>query len=239
MPPQSVQKILTPEPGETVGSLPECLAFLRQRMHEPPALVTLKKWSGNGVLDDAKRSLPAEIRGHVAASGRGRSRKSKGRVRYSLNGVLEIAEQRLSFTRNNGAQAPTASAARPAASTDDVQDLLGPEGVDALCARLSKSFVEAMSAHAAQIPPSPTSVSSLASPELTSLIERTVDAIASLEATRRAMMVKYDAELQMWKQRCADLQTQVTALRAKASDLDVMKTNVLLNNILDAVNRRD
>lgn len=153
MPSQSVQKILAPEPGETVGSLPECLAFLRQRMHEPPALVTLKKWSGNGVLDDAKRSLPTEIRGHVAASGRGRSRKSKGRVRYSLNGVLEIAEQRLSFTRNNGAQAPTASSARPAASTDDVQDLLGPEGVDALCARLSKSLVEALSTHAAQRPP--------------------------------------------------------------------------------------
>lgn len=53
------------------------------------------------------------------------------------------------------------------------------------------------------------------------------------------MMVKYDAELQMWKQKCADLQAQVTSLKAKASDLDVMKTNVLLNNILDAVNRRD
>jgi len=235
------QTSATTERGiETLGSLPECHAYCLKEMANPPALITLKKWSASGVLDSAKRRLAADLRGSATAKRkRGTTQKSQGKVRYAMHAVLAIAEERLRFTINNGVQAPASpDRRRPGGEAAQHDEVATAAMLDALATKLSKSVTDAVSAGVASHSGPGAAAAAAPSADLAALLAKTTDAIASLENTRRQMMVKYDAELQMWKQKCADLQAQNAALKASASQIDVMKTNILLNNILDRVNNR-
>lgn len=235
-------------------SLPECAERLRreQDLHVP-ALITLRRWSADGVLDAARIYPPTQRakRGRAAAPRAPRPRYDYGKVlqfvrtqqatlqRYPVTAMQPGPERQAASEgqaisgrqrtdrdlldpasrRSEPAPVPTPATGAPAA----------PEAVDA--DKLAQACAAATAAAInEQLQP-------MVKAALEQLQRQLVAAMDNIEATRRTLMVKYDAELHSAKAHIAELQAQNAALRAAASPVDTARLVSLMSRVADRLAR--
>ena len=240
-------------------SLIECYEQLViDMLHDAPALVTLKRWSGAGKLNTAK------------VKGIGAKVATAKRARFHYDRVLEIAQaaQRTRAPRiapyapldrrHSGQDQAGQSVARSDADNHAAtvpENLLAypTHPISALdTGRIIGMGVDSAQGHpppARQTDQCPMSAQSLSMQisdniaddlkplvhaALASVQAQLVDALDNLDATRKMLMLKYDSEMQTLRAKVADLQNQNTLL--KAASADSAKINIQLSKLNDAVN---
>jgi len=212
---------------EELLSLPECGARLKAAMGvQAPALVTLKRWSSDGKLKGAK----VEAR--------------NGRHRYRFDVVQQMAmaavqdstsphakKDRMRSAEKAGVASTAIAGANPLIlHADDLEQLkayLGAllcERTEAMLAELKKSLEEKALSSA---------ISDAVETAMARISKQVTDGLKTLEATRVAMMLKYDSVDAMRKDKVDALAAENEKLRRDANSLDVQRIASTLRQILD------
>jgi hypothetical protein len=198
--------------GEPI-SLTECALRLRAELGDAaPALVTLKRWSAAGHLDTAK---------HLA--------RHASRARYQFPIVLQIAK-----SKRDTRQEPPAATSADAGEGRELGRGVDPDALVSLEAMIDRSVRAAVDA--ARPPSTQEAIDGAVSRALDQVLAKMAAPLANLEAARRMLMSKYDAEANLLRQRIEELQLENQRLKLRASDVDAGKMNSLLQRILDRLN---
>jgi hypothetical protein len=195
---------------DTPISLSECHRRLIAEMgDQAPAAITLKRWKRDGRLEKAiVRSTERGAGGYGAEKSGGRT------ARFRFAEVLKIARGASLATR------PQIKAVRRAASVSSA-DGLSSEVV----AQLGKTFSDQVGAQVSAALKAWAPSASEAGEGHRALLA----AATNLEATRRQLMIKYDAEITALKERVAQLVTQVRGV--DAIPLELGKLNLRLGEL--------
>lgn len=188
-------------------TLQECADRLRLDLKlQAPALVTLKRWSASGLLDVAK-TVP----------------DGAARAKYSYPMVLQVARKntRSRAPSRSPARLDASSAHRPiAAARPEVRSSDAPKStVEIDLAHLSKAV-------AAELAP-------IMSQALVATQKQVLDGLANLDATRKSLMLRYDAEVHSLRDTVVALRLEQKRLSAEA--VDVGRLNVQLSRLTDRI----
>jgi len=202
-------------------SLRRCASELRRSERlgtGAPAYITLKRWSAAGRLASAVKP------------GTGT------RPLYALDEVLRISrsahEGRHASAANDDAMPGEKSV--PPANAPHHDDANGNRVSDAPEPRLTASQDPAVAPLLAQI----ASVLADVRSSNSSRLQAIENGLSNLEATRRMLMMKYDAEAHALKARVAELERENAALRGATTVVEVSKLNVLLSRVAERLERQ-
>lgn len=207
---------------EELLSLPECEARLRAALGpRAPTLITLKRWSAGGRLNVAKVS------------------DERGRPRYRYVDVEGVARERAQQSTATRAREERLKAAAKAGGQDRVL-IVDRRDLEALSNLFTVELEKLGGQLVDQIR------SGIAEKVLTDVVREAVAsataalgkdlaaAIASVEAIRRSLMLKYDAETAMLRGRIDELKAENERLKRDAAGaLDAQRVSAQLNKIID------
>jgi len=206
---------------EELLSLPECEVRLRGAIGaHAPTLITLKRWSAGGRLDEAK------VRDH------------RGRPRYRYSRVEEVARARAAQSTSTHARAERLKAAGRAGQRGvlmvDTRDLEALKNVVTLqLEELGGQLVEQVRAGISEKVLTDV-VSKAVAGAMEQLSKDITATVASVDAIRKSLMLKYDAEVAMLRGRIDELKAENERLKASASgSLDAQRVYAQLNRVLD------
>lgn len=189
-------------------TLQECADRLRRDLKlQAPALVTLKRWSASGLLDAAK-TVP----------------DGAARAKYSYSMVLQVARKNTRGRVPSGGaviRSESTPAHRPAdVARHDVRSPDSPKStVEVDLALLSKAI-------AAELAPIMTQALAAAQKQM-------FDGLANLDATRKSLMLRYDAEVHGLRDTVASLRLEQKRLSVEA--VDVGRLNQQLSRLTDRI----
>lgn len=199
----------------SLQTLSQCANLLKNEMGEQsPALVTLKRWSAEGLLDDAK-TIP----------------QNGVRAKYNYRSVLRLAKKQ-SAKRASNKPSPTPVAVEAAPTNALYQAFLH---------RLDEQASQQKQAPQTSVVSHPELVQAITQ-ELKPLIEQAVlqsqkqmeNGLVNLDHIRKSLMLRYDSENSALRLKVDEL----TQFRRKedASTLDLSKMNQRLATLADKLN---
>lgn len=231
---------MTSAVAEPLLSLEECRARLEGELGKStPALVTLKRWSGAGLLDAAK-VVPPDAK----------------RARYLYSKLLERARElsRRPVEATAG-PAPAQSAAMPKSEAQASQDaaMLQPLTIPSLLAppvstpaKASDVLGQEIAAHVLEAlrpvvsdavrPVLAEVLQPLVAQALAATQKQLVDAVNSVDAIRKSLMLRYDAEVHNLRDQVATLKQEIERLRAQPnSTIDIARVNTHLSRLNEKI----
>jgi len=198
-------------------TLQECAARLHAEVHlggPAPSLITLKRWSAAGLLDKAK-AVPA---GSV-------------RAKYQYARVRNLVKAKIQRNRRSQAAGKRAASGKSAARgaepsrVDDADQDHEPNETSQLIKVDLEQLTSVVTAELSKITQTALAVSR----------QQIMDGLANLDATRKMLMQRYDAEFHLLRSRVEELTAENKRLRAEAGDLDGARIVSSLNHIRNNV----
>ncbi len=202
-------------------TLPECHKHLEADLHtDVPSLITLKRWSAGGQLDAAKRL------------GNGTRHK------YAYDQILRLARaaqvkaqkraqtKRALRTQSTSGQATDSPAAHNQPSSPQLAaPALNADVLQLDANEISRKVIEDLTP----------ALSSLLQQAVTASNKQMIDAISSLDAARRSLMLKYDSQVEALRTRNEELVAEIKRLRPDA--MDQTRANALMMRIVERLDR--